>query len=311
MRNKKILLIGLPLLAALALTSCSKDEVASNLVMEEPAKVVTNDIQKWNVSIDAGSATDTRAISIGGNDGDMLYHNWEENDTVEVLRDGVIVGTLIAKVSEGNTAYAKLKGDMTGTYAVDDVVMLYYHKAKLDYTGQLGTIANVSTYFSFMEASSSVKNVDTENRVLTMSEASFSAMQAYLDLTFTDSENNPLDVHSLAIWAEGGKLLMTKAYDGTPEYATESNPLIIAPETSSNHLFFALRDENGAANNYHFVAYVGDNYDQYTYEGSKNLEYGHFYQGNVVMTAVTSDPIPNSNLGKPNNYVNGGNGFTF
>ena len=79
-------------------------------------------------------------------------------------------------------------------------------------------------------------------------------------------------------------MVKTKAIDGTTTYATEANPLTITPASATNKLFIALRDENGAANNLHIEAY--DVYDmKFTYEGSKNLEYGKFYTGTLTMNS--------------------------
>ena len=264
------------IMAAMMMAACSNEDVA------EITGDNTQQSRTWQVSINAGPAT-TRAISVGGNNGQTLYTNWEANDAVEVVKGGVSVGTLHADVSAGNSAYATLTGTLTGTFAVNDEVTLYYHTAALDYTGQVGTLGGVSTNKSYLTATSTVKSVDGSGGFLSMSNAAFSPMQSYLELSFTDGIS-PIDISRLDVWTDGGKMVKTKAIDGTTTYATEADPLTITPASATNKLFIALRDENGAANNLHIEAYDVNN-GKFTYEGSKNLEYGKFYTGTVTMNS--------------------------
>ena len=275
--TRKTFFHSLPMMmSAMMMAACSNEDVAGLTGNDN-----TQQSRTWQVSINAGPAT-TRAISVGGNNGQTLYTNWDANDAVEVVKDGASVGTLNADVSKGNSAYATLTGTLTGTFSVDDEVTLCYHTAALDYTGQVGTLAGVSTNKSYLTASSTVKSVDGIGGFLSMSDAAFSPMQAYLDLSFTDG-TNPLSIISLDIWADGGKLVKTKALDGTTTYATEEEPLTITPASPTDKFFIALRDENDAANNYHFKATLEGN-KVFVYEGSKDLKWGKFYAGTVTMT---------------------------
>lgn len=275
--TRKVFFYSLPMvMAAMMMAACSNEDVPG-LMGDNIAQV-----RSWQVSINAGPAAGTRAISVGGNNGQTLYTNWDANDAVEVVKGGVSVGTLHADVSAGNSAYATLTGTLTGTFSVGDEVTLYYHSAALDFTGQVGTLAGVSTNKSYLTATSTVKSVDGSGGFLSMSDAAFSAMQAYLDLSFVFS-SSPISINRLDIWADGGKLVKTKAIDGTTTYATEAAPLTITPATATNKFFIALRDENGAANILHFKATASDN--TYIYEGSKDFKFGKFYAGTVTMSA--------------------------
>jgi len=109
-------------------------------------------------------------------------------------------------------------------------------------------------------------------------------LQSYLELSFTDG-SNPLDIKQLDIWTDGGKLVKTKSIDGATTFATEAEPLTITPATATDKLFFALRDENGAANNVHFKATNTSN-KEYVYDGSKDLTAGKFYTGTIALTRV-------------------------
>jgi len=238
----------------------------------------------WQVAINAGPDWGTRAVSVGGNNGQTLYTNWDQGDLVRVVRGGVPLEQLSADVSAGNSAYATLTGTLTGTFSIGDVLALYYHDADLNYTGQVGTVNSVSASYSFMDASSTVTSVDAGGGFLGMSYAAFSHRQAYFQLRFTDKDSNPLLLESLSVYADGGQLVITRPLGGAATYATAGVPLTIAPAGATDQLFFVLRDENGVANTYHFKAVIGS--EEYSFERDLNPESGHFYVGTVQISGA-------------------------
>lgn len=256
--------------------SCNRTEVS-------PTR--TDLPRTWQVAIKAGPEADTRAVSVGGNNGQTLYTNWDQGDKVRVVKsDGTALEQLTADVSAGNSAYATLTGTLTGTFSVGEDVTLYYHEASLDYTGQNGSMSGVSSNYSFMEAASSVKEVDAEGGFLKMSDAAFSHRQAFFQLRFVDNDNNPLLLERLSIYADGGKVVLTRPLGSDATYATAGSPLTIAPASATDQLFFALRDENGASNTYHFKAVIGS--EEYSIERALNPISGHFYMGTVQISGA-------------------------
>jgi hypothetical protein len=263
-------------MAAMTMTACSSDDDAA---------VEAGVTGTFQVSINVGPAAQTRAISVGGNDGHTLYTNWDKNDEVQVVKEGAttIAGTLTANVSAGNSAYATLTGELTGTFAAGDKVTLHYHTASLDYTGQKGTIADVSTSKSYLTATSTVKQIgqttgtvkDETNDYLVMSDAAYEAQQAYLDITFTDDVGHALAITKLEVWTSEGKLVKTAPLDGQTVYATDASPLTITPDAATDHFFLALRDEAGTSNTIYFKATTAG--DTYIYRQNLELEYGEYY----------------------------------
>lgn len=256
--------------------SCTRTEIPDNRT-ESP--------RTWQVAINAGPEVGTRAVSVGGNNGQTIYTNWDQGDKVRVVKsDETALEQLSADVSAGNTAYATLTGTLTGTFTVGEALSLYYHEASLDYTGQNGTVSNVSSNYSFLEASSTVKEVDAQGGFLKMSDAAFSHRQAFFQLRFVDKDNHPLLLERLNIYADGGKVVLTRPLGSDATYATESLPLTIAPVSATDQLFFALRDENGASNTYHFKAVIGS--EEYSIERDLNPISGHFYIGTVQISGA-------------------------
>lgn len=285
-------------MAAMTMTACSSDDDAA---------VEAGVTSTFQVSINVGPAAQTRAISVGGNDGHTLYTNWDKNDEVQVVKEGAttIAGTLTANVSAGNSAYATLTGELTGTFAAGDKVTLHYHSASLDYTGQKGTIADVSTSKSYLTATSTVKQIgqttgtvkDETNDYLVMSDAAYEAQQAYLDITFTDRLGHALAITKLEVWTSAGKLVKTAPLDGQTVYATDASPLTITPDAATDHFFLALRDEAGTSNTIYFVATTAG--DTYIYSQDLDLEYGEYYYAASPKTMTMM--YPNNSSAK--NYI--------
>lgn len=283
-------------MAAMTMTACSSDDDAA---------VEAGVTGTFQVSINVGPAAQTRAISVGGNDGHTLYTNWDKNDEVQVVKEGAttIAGTLTANVSAGNSAYATLTGELTGTFAAGDKVTLHYHTASLDYTGQKGTIADVSTSKSYLTATSTVKQIgqttgtvkDETNNYLVMSDAAYEAQQAYLDITFTDDAGHALAITKLEVWTSAGKLVKTAPLDGQTVYATDASPLTITPDAATDHFFLALRDEAGTSNTIYFKATTAG--DTYIYSQNLELEYGEYY---YAASPKTMKRNPNSSA---KNYI--------
>lgn len=280
MRMKKRFLLHVPLFAAgVLLMACSGDDGLGESAVPAPDGQHT-----WRVSINAAAAeeTDTRAISVGGNSGIKLYTNWDEGDEVEVVRNNAVVGTLTASISGNNSANAKLDGTLTGTYAVGDAISLFYHHAALNYSPQLGTLADVSANRDFLFGASSVKTVDAQGGYLQMTDASFEHMQAFLELSFTNQNNVALQISKLEIFTSSGQLVLSKSVDGTTTYASSANRLTITPATAGSKFFMAVRNESGATDTYTFIAKAGSSY--FVATSNAKLVNGHYYRGSLKMT---------------------------
>lgn len=286
MNRKQFLYVPL-LMAGMVLAACSGDDVPDGVAADSPGVART-----WRVSIQAGmdGADDvgSRAVSVGGNTGQRLYTNWDEGDQVEVVSGGAVVGTLTASITGNNSANAQLDGPLEGTYAVGDAVTLYNHRATLEYSPQLGTIADVSTNRAYLVGESTVKAVDAGGGFLQMTDATFTHMQAFLELTFTDQSGNPLDVNSLGIYSSNNRIVLSKAVDGTTTYASVNNRLELLPPTAMSQFFFALRNESGASDTYTFLALSGSKV--YVGTVTNTLQDGHYYRGKVKLSETDIDP---------------------
>ena len=272
---KRIIFYHLSLLAAvLLMCACSVED-------EQGTGPSGGKQQTWFVSINAGSSgARTRAINIGVDK--KLYTTWTDGDQVEVVFGSTVVGTLTATIPGSDPTYARLNGEIDGSFAVDDVVTLWYSKATVSYAGQTGAIADVSDKYTYLTSTSTVESIDTENDILHMSDASFAHQQAFLNLTFTDSEGTALSISSLKVSAVSGKLVKSIAPDGTTAYFSSDDPMVVTPVGDATSQFFlSLRDEKGSDDVFYFTATV----DTKTYLGwaKSPLLKGHYYVGTLKL----------------------------
>lgn len=283
MKNRRIIYYPFVLLAGFMLVmGCSGGDSLSDSP-EVPLQPT------WRVTIDANSAEEggsTRALSLGA-DG-KLYTFWTNDDQVKAVSGTTEAGILTATLPDTDyKTLAKLTGTISGTYAEGDILTLWYPDYEMNYDEQTGTLTGISTSNTFLTAESEVLAVDAANSVLQMSDASFCHLQAFLNLTFTNTESTPLVITKLEIWTDGGKLVKSKRFDET-SYANAASPLAVTPSPACSQFFLSLRDEQGAAAKYHFLATTSTG-DSYCGTANSNLLAGHYYRGTLKLSPSTID----------------------
>ena len=251
---KQRILGALVLVSAGMLGSCSSEDLLTGTPNT-----------KWHATGTATMDTEielTRALSVGGNTGKTLYFNWAGGETLLVRNaSGGDAGTMTATVKSGNTAIATIAGDVTGTYSEGDRVTYYYPSVEMNFEGQKGTIADLSKNFHYMSAPVTVKEVDADNKAITMGGATFTRRYAVLRLRLTDSDGNRLNVKELKISAASNQLVKSVAADGTMTYYG-AEEMTITPEKEDgaypNEFFIALLNGSGAKDTYTITAKVGE-----------------------------------------------------
>ena len=293
-------LLGVTALSVMTLVqSCSNDEepVANNSPKTYTATVVASKDSLGNVLDDA-----TRAVFVGGNT--FRYANmWDNGDKVRVYKDGVYLGTLEPSEADKGTKQATLTGELTGSLAAGDYVDLYLtgrNDLVRDYTGQKGTINDMSANFGYQKQRVQVTAVDGSS--VTLAPANMYNLQAYLWLILVDEEGNRLHPSQVTVNAFNHpsvspyrQLVTSVAEDGTPTYGD----IVINTEKSNGEypgeLFIALLNEGFNESNlshykvvYYFTAIV----DGETYVATKKwnfaLPIGQLYSRVSVMRKQAS-----------------------
>ena len=255
------------MLAVLAFTACSNDS----------DEATGNDSHIWHVSLTAsmGDATN-RALSA---DGENIAANFAQNDEVIVVdADGsTVVGTLKAQTAGGSTT---LEGNISGTFAVDEVLKLHYLSATPNYDGQKGTLEEISSY-----AVGTLKVKTKSPLTFESNSVTLAPQQSITKFTFK-SDGSDIYVKTFGIAATG---LVQK---GTATVGAVTGTLA----TANTEVYVALRNTSSSQQTYSF--YIQDNTGNW-YRGTKNatLANGKYYTATVSLTKLSEELTSSSTEG--------------
>ena len=256
------------MLAVLAFTACSNDS-------DEAAG---SDNHIWHVTLTAsmGDATH-RALDAAGN---TITASFAAGDVVEVVRaDGSPVGPLTAKTTGASTT---LEGNISGTFAADEVLKLRYRSATANYDGQEGTLPGIAAGQDYAEGTLTVK---TANPLTFKSNSvTLKSKQSITKFSFNDG-TNPISVKTFGIAAPG--LVQSIAVNGTETVGAVTGTLA----TPSKEVYVALRNKETGTKTYSFTIQDEDG-NWYIFTKTANLSNGKNYTATV--TLPTKLPTLNS-----------------
>ena len=254
---KKIILSISAVMAMMAMTAtfsaCSSDDE------QKPSNLGTLilDADKLNY-IDAGES-DTRALS---EEGTTIKTYWDKDaDKVTVFANNWKnnIGTLTPqpdKVPAGSSPQrTKLEGPITySNLKVGDPLNLIFPRPEWQYTGQKGTIADISQNFDYITTNISIVYIDPgdeKNPVYSTTALFGKAQQAIVKFTLLDGDGNPLELSDdpeLSITTAGNQLVKKCNLDGTA--AEKGGALVIKPGTKTNVFYVAIRNDNEGNDQY-------------------------------------------------------------
>jgi len=247
------------MLAVLAFTACSNDS-------DEAAG---NDNHIWHVSLTAsmGDATH-RALDAVGN---TITASFAAGDVVEVVRaNGSPVGPLTAKTTGASTT---LEGNISGTFAADEVLKLRYRSATANYDGQEGTLPGIAAGQDYAEGTLKVKTADP----LTFESTSvtLAPQQSITKFTFKDGSSD-INVKTFGIAAPG--LVQSIAANGTETVGAVTGTLA----TPSSDVYVALRNKESGSKTYSFTI-QDESGNWYIFTKDANLTNGKNYTATVTL----------------------------
>lgn len=226
--------------------------------------------QLWHAKVEAekeGGDVVTRAMFFGGNSGTRYYMLWDVGDKADVYHGDTKVGTFTP--SSYGYSNSIMNGSLTGTFAVGDAMKAYLPSADVDYTGQKGTVGDMSSNHTFMEASSTISEVDVEGHYVDMNKLGFKHRQFFLSFQFMDEDGSRLHIEQLTISAAGGRLLLTKTKEGVTTYGD----LVINPEKVNgeypSEVYVAIHNDLGTTDTYSFTVKSNGYYYASTNAASK------------------------------------------
>ena len=203
------------------------------------------------MTIDADKGNDTRALSL---DDKRLNSTWAQGEEVtvyNVTKSADISGSLVAQSSGASTT---LKGTLTGTIEVGDVLKLKFLSP--NYDSQEGTLEYIAANCDYAEATVTVASVDGGN-ITTTGTAAFANQQAIVKFVLKDAGNSPLSASSLKVsnYANSCTVTLTPATDeiyvAIPGFS--ENLITLTASAGGNTYDFAKTGVTFANSSFHII----------------------------------------------------------
>ena len=224
------------------------------------AKIIASN-DSINVIDDAGSSNETtRAIFIGGNNGNRFAKAWDSGDKVYAYKSGSssAVGSLDPREADWGYPSALLNGTLTGPFSANEVLNLYSPARAIDLTGQTGSIQSMSAK-TFRQGTTTV--TEASDNILSLSNVGLNHRVGYARFYLTDEDGgarlhpSQLVIHSLS----GPDIVLKTDENGTPiEYGDMVVNAVVYEGEYPAEPYVALYRDYDASISYTLKATVGE-----------------------------------------------------
>ena len=208
--------------------------------------------------------TTTRGLE---REGSTIKAVWKTTDKVYAFPDksSVSIGSLSPMADKVGTERTKLDGNLNSTgLKVGDYLNFVTPRDVWDYTGQVGTLADIESKYDYAQARVYITEISDNG--MKGSTANFSTEQAIIRFTIKGADGASMNIPSLTISAAGKKLATGYALSGgtfTPSYGD----LTITPASATSEIYVALRNDTEGSDTYTLLTTVGGNAYNYTRSG--------------------------------------------
>lgn len=205
----------------------------------------------YHFSVEAGTPL-TKALNLQGNE---LKVSWSTTESVVVLKGDTPVGTL-HPTTDG--ASAMLTGTITGDFAEDDLLTLWFPGPTVDYSGQKGTLEDIASKYDFASATVRITDVSGDKITAVDSQtggpALFENQQAIVKFTL-----NGLPASALTVLVEGSDAIVVKPNSPTDELFVAlpgfSNKTVTLSATVGGSLYQCIKKNVNFGNGeYHVIS---------------------------------------------------------
>jgi len=242
--------------------SCEKEQA----VVDTPEVSVEKEM--YTLTVNASKDIDSKALAADGTT------TWAANEKVLVFKAGKSTSIGVLYPQSYGLATALLRGtvDFTGISVDDKLDLVFIGKDSNSdnawtYEGQVGTLADISNNFDYAKATVTV-NTKTDNATASTTDADFVNQQCIVKFTLKNADGSAsISASRLAISAASGRLVT--GYKATSEgFVPEYGDIIVTPDTASDEIYVALRNDKGSADTYILTATQASNNDTYRREQS-------------------------------------------
>ena len=209
MKKNIIYKLAALLIASATFVACTNDDN----ITDEPQQPANG---KYTITIEAskGDAT-TRALSL---DGKTLNATWATSENVYVQKGSDWATGSLKPQTDGTTA--TLKGTLSGVTiaAGDNLTLQFPRSGARDYTGQVGTLADIAAKYDYATATVKVASIsDAGNINPVAATTTFTNQQAIVKFTLIDKADGTTPLSATQLVVSDG----TNSYTVTPASATD------------------------------------------------------------------------------------------
>ena len=245
-------------MAVAVLCGCSPDDNEKTVVSGECETAGTaSKLGGISESIEVTDYT-TRSIFFGGSNGNRFFQVWDTYDVPMVYRGSQLLGTV--KPKEQGVATTTLSGTLNGTFSVGDKLSLYSPSPYCDFRNQDGTIAGMSSNYSFLTATTTVASIS--GSTVTTSAMTFSSYATFLTFIFRDENDRLLHVKKLTITTDNHNLAETMDLISGTNTTTNEYIITTSKETSTDDyptsIYVVLRDLGSTKSSYTLTVLASD-----------------------------------------------------
>ena len=295
--KKDIRTLAALLIASAAFVACSNSD---DFIIEDqqPAS------GKYTMTINAskGDGATTRALTIGRNAEDtknVLNATWATSENVYVQKGSTwATGSLQPQTDD---ATATLKGTLSGVTiaAGDDLTLQFPRSGARDYTGQVGTLADISSKYDYATATVKVASISpTGNINPEAATTTFTNQQAIVKFTLKNKATDAALSATQLVVNDG-----TNSYTVTPASAT-SEIYVAIPGFSGQTVTLTATD---GSYNYTFsqsgVTFTNGQYYEITVKMNQMIT---TYTAPTLRTGLTFNGNSSNVSGSAQNLVNAG-----
>lgn len=266
---KKIFAI---LMMAAALAACMQmEQPATNEEPEAPQEQET--IQTYTMTIAASKGTDTKALSLGGEDNKTLNATWATSEHIYVKKGNTWAEGSLQPQEAGETT--TLKGELSGVTIgeTDELTLQFPRSGEISYSGQKGTLADIAANYDYATATVKVESISPSGNINPVAETTtFNNQQAIIQFTLLNKATSAAISPSALTISDGTNTVSLTDITSATYTANEA----------TNVLYVAF-PATGAAKTITMTATVGE--DTFTYEkAGVTFTNGQYYAIKVKMS---------------------------
>ena len=184
--KKDIRTLAALLIASATFVACTSDDS----ITDEPQQPAADAQQTYTMTIEAtkGDGTTTRALSLDDN---KLNAMWATTEHVYVQKGETWAGGSLQPQTAGTST--TLKGELSGiTISTDDNLTLQFPRSGArDYSGQVGTLADIAAKYDYATASVEVASISPSGNINPKAATTtFTNQQAIIKFTLLDKANS-------------------------------------------------------------------------------------------------------------------------